>query len=513
MKRIGIFLFLFLTAAAFPCFPMGPASNKGTPAPETLFIQQQDSSFSGADRDALLRTTVEYYESSLESARPADSAEAFRQLAFSYAQLGRPDLAADNVRKYLHADFRPAILSSTYFDPVRESPEFREIEASYTPGHSIWSSIYLYVGLIGFYIAAILFLHRKIDRLARLFIGSFVLIHSVFILHISLVIANYQFEYPHTYLGSTAFSFLYGPLLYLYFKRSTQNYSLKPADLLHLAPTLLFLLYLVPIYALSAGEKLNRMLERAAGGASLSESPDLALIVGLKLSSLVFYGWLIRREFLKREDREDDRNGRRLWMRNIYGIHVAYIVCYAIYGLLIIYQDNPGGVLYHAQVMSMSLMVLYVGFFASLRPQVFGTRLALETRIFSKYKKSGLTDSLSLELRDKLLELFDREKVFMENDLNLEGLAERMGTTRHNASQVINEHFHLSFHELLNKYRIDEAKDILRSDYQRNLNIIDIAYEVGYNNKVTFNKAFKKDTSLTPSQFQSQALQPGVKRA
>ena len=38
-------------------------------------------------------------------------------------------------------------------------------------------------------------------------------------------------------------------------------------------------------------------------------------------------------------------------------------------------------------------------------------------------------------------------------------------------------------------------------DIHGNLNIIDVAYEIGYNNKVTFNKAFKKETSLTPSEF------------
>ena len=84
----------------------------------------------------------------------------------------------------------------------------------------------------------------------------------------------------------------------------------------------------------------------------------------------------------------------------------------------------------------------------------------------------------------------------------MEYLANRLNTTRHNASQVINEHFKLSFHELVNKYRIQEAKHMLDNDTQRILNIIDIAYEVGYNNKVTFNKAFKKDTQLTPSEYQ-----------
>ena len=49
----------------------------------------------------------------------------------------------------------------------------------------------------------------------------------------------------------------------------------------------------------------------------------------------------------------------------------------------------------------------------------------------------------------------------------------------------------LNFFHLVNKYRIEEAKEILKNDYERNLNIIDVAYDVGFNNKVTFNKAFK----------------------
>jgi len=70
--------------------------------------------------------------------------------------------------------------------------------------------------------------------------------------------------------------------------------------------------------------------------------------------------------------------------------------------------------------------------------------------------------------------------------------------TRHKASQIINEHFKKSFHEFVNLYRINEAKELLENE--KGLNIIDIAYEVDYNNKVTFNKAFKKKKDLTQSQ-------------
>ncbi len=119
-----------------------------------------------------------------------------------------------------------------------------------------------------------------------------------------------------------------------------------------------------------------------------------------------------------------------------------------------------------------------------------------------KYQKSRLTLNFSLELKENLLELLIRDKIYKENNLTLELLAQKLQTNRHNASQVINEHFNMSFFELINQYRIKEAKDLLENDLHKNMKIIDVAYEVGYNNKVTFNKSFKKETSLTPTQYQ-----------
>lgn len=195
----------------------------------------------------------------------------------------------------------------------------------------------------------------------------------------------------------------------------------------------------------------------------------------------------------------------KLWQRNIYAIHVLYIFSYAIYGVLIS-NHMSSGFFYHLQVVSMSLMVLYLGFSANVQPSVFSGMFSFENQLFFKYEKSGLTESLSKELKENLLRLFDVEKIYKENDISLESLAERLNTTRHNASQVINEHFEMNFHELVNKYRIQEAKYILDTDYKKSLHIIDIAYEVGFNNKVTFNKAFKKDTHLTPSEYQRASL-------
>ncbi|MFH6602057.1 helix-turn-helix domain-containing protein [Maribacter algicola] len=435
-----------------------------------------------------------------------EKAPILKKLAISHASLNHPAKTVDLIEDYLSIEFDTGIFTQDGFSQVKNSSEFKSLLQKYTPKFTIWSFLYLYVALIGFYIALIINFNRKIDRVARILISAFIFIHSIFIFNICINISNYQYQYPHSYLMSTSFSFLYGPLLYFYFKRITQQYTFKKTDLLHLLPTLLFLIYIIPIYGLSGQEKLHIMLESAELGQNAGDSKDMLAIVVLKLVSLATYGFFIRKLYLKSKHIKEVSSNNKTWQKNIYGLHVLYIVTYALYGILIV-NHIFSGIIYHTPIVFMALMVMYLGYSANVQPSVFGGLYSSDNRLFFKYEKSGLTQSLSNELREQLLHLFDEVKIYKESDLNLGMLAERLNTTRHNASQVINEHFEISFHELVNKYRIEEAKTILDHNYQKNMNIIDVAYEVGYNNKVTFNKAFKKETDLTPSEYQRKVLE------
>lgn len=387
------------------------------------------------------------------------------------------------------------------FFELKHPPELKTKLEKFPLKFGLLSFAYLYVALIGFYIAIMINLGKKTERIAKILISSFVFIHSIFILHICFNLTNYHFVFPHSYRMSTVFSFLYGPLLYFYFKRITQHYEFKKRDLLHLIPTILLIFYLIPIYSLSPDAKLNILLERETAVFGAIGTIHTTTLVVLKLLSLVIYGYFIRKLYLKSKILKLEN---RVWQRNIYYIHFLYIIAYATYGILIS-NNISSGFFYQSQVATMAIMVMYIGYSANVQPGVFNGSLSL-SKLFYKYEKSGLTKSLSLELKENLLQLFHNEKIYKESSISLETLSEKLNTNRHNTSQVINEHFHMSFHELINTYRIREAKAILSSDIQKNLNIIDIAYEVGYNNKVTFNKAFKKDTQLTPSQYQRTSI-------
>ena len=92
-------------------------------------------------------------------------------------------------------------------------------------------------------------------------------------------------------------------------------------------------------------------------------------------------------------------------------------------------------------------------------------------------------------------------KLYLDENLSVTALAERLGLPKNTISQVINENFGKNFHDFVNGYRIADAKKLLLSIESKQLQVTDIAIEVGYNTKSSFYKAFKKDTGLTPHQF------------
>lgn len=124
----------------------------------------------------------------------------------------------------------------------------------------------------------------------------------------------------------------------------------------------------------------------------------------------------------------------------------------------------------------------------------------------AKYEKTGLSKSFSEELKLKLEHFMNTEKPYLYQELRLDDIAKFLDVSKHHASQVINENFELNFFDFINSYRIEYAKVILANNFNSSSDsITDIAYRCGFNNRVSFYKAFKKFTKTTPTDFISKA--------
>ncbi len=122
----------------------------------------------------------------------------------------------------------------------------------------------------------------------------------------------------------------------------------------------------------------------------------------------------------------------------------------------------------------------------------------------AKYKGSPLNSHFAEECIRKLKHLMKNEKVYSDADISLQSLAEKLSVTPHLLSKVLNERLNQNFAEFINSYRIEEAKRILKSPKGARQKIEALSFEVGFNSRVAFYRAFKKYTNITPTQYKKE---------
>jgi ligand-binding sensor domain-containing protein/AraC-like DNA-binding protein len=129
-----------------------------------------------------------------------------------------------------------------------------------------------------------------------------------------------------------------------------------------------------------------------------------------------------------------------------------------------------------------------------------------------KYKSSSLTQEFAVECEKKLKHLMEVEKVYHDEQISLQLLAEKIPTKPYILSQVLNERLNRGFYDFINYYRIEEAKKILKSPGKAHLKIAVVGEDVGFNSTAAFYKAFKEYTGMTPHQYREEKREAGKMR-
>lgn len=62
------------------------------------------------------------------------------------------------------------------------------------------------------------------------------------------------------------------------------------------------------------------------------------------------------------------------------------------------------------------------------------------------------------------------------------------------------------FYDYVNSYRIDAVKELLRDHDRRNMNVLNMALDCGFNSKTTFNTVFKSNTGMTPTEYKRKQM-------
>ena len=98
----------------------------------------------------------------------------------------------------------------------------------------------------------------------------------------------------------------------------------------------------------------------------------------------------------------------------------------------------------------------------------------------------------------------EEQKPFVRSTLTLQELSEELQISAHNLSEVINTRLGKNFFDFVNGFRVKEVQALLADPAYRNITILAIAQDAGFNSKSTFNTIFKKVTNKTPSEYRRQ---------
>lgn len=128
-------------------------------------------------------------------------------------------------------------------------------------------------------------------------------------------------------------------------------------------------------------------------------------------------------------------------------------------------------------------------------------RIMNNRKLARKFKQTSITPEESSGILKKIVYTIEVEKGYCDPDITLKSFSTKTKIPQRVISIVINEHLKKNFFEFINSYRVKEAMEILQDPKKNNISILDVGYEVGFNSKSAFNRAFKQFVKITPSEF------------
>lgn len=292
---------------------------------------------------------------------------------------------------------------------------------------------------------------------------------------------------------SIPFPLLHGPFLFTYTSLLLRPDRKVASYWLHFLPFVLVNVALIQFYSLPASEKLYIFANDGVGYESLvMVNAILILLSGIIYFTISYL--LINKHKKSIKDNLSRIEGKTLdWLRFLtIGLGVIWL-CVLIGNNDLIFS----GVV---------VFVTLIGIFGVKQNNIFsqGQLVMDDTQAkakVAKYEKSGLGVEHKVTLIESLDQLIKNEKPFLNPELSLNDLAQKIDTQQNYLSQVLNEHFEMTFYDFINLKRVDEFCAKVNNNELKNYKLVEIAYECGFNSKSAFNRNFKRFIGKTPSEY------------
>jgi AraC-like DNA-binding protein len=338
------------------------------------------------------------------------------------------------------------------------------------------------------FLALVLFGWKRGNKLSDVLLGAFLLLYSLGNLGSVPTHAGFIAEVPQIFGLFMPFIFLIGPFLCLYILSLTRpDFRIAKKHMLHFVPYAVALfLFFVFVYIRSADYKLGLLRRMQTGEELLGITVYMTARIVHVLVYLALCLYLLRRHAKTLPDNFSALERINLsWLRLLVLAYGTGLVAIVILAQL----DVPDTGLH----IYSTLVILIIGARGMTQPEIF-RRVAVPAdapKAGPKYERSSLTREQAEEAEKLLLAVMENDRLYLDEELSLRSLAEKIGFAPSHVSQVINERLKKNFYDFVNAYRVEEAQRVLRDPRRRDEKILGIALDTGFASKVAFNRVFK----------------------
>ncbi|MEX0981825.1 MAG: AraC family transcriptional regulator [Bacteroidales bacterium] len=361
----------------------------------------------------------------------------------------------------------------------------------------------LYIGISQAFFAGLLIATKRPRIMANRVLAAW-----FFLICIEMIIVLINSNLVELY-SIKVLPFTYGPLMFLYARMMTRE---KPTFdnrfLLHFVPFLVF--FTVSMIFLD-----KPVMEGTKGFLITDRFISLRLIYGISFFiSITAYSiatFLVIHRHQKNLKSILSYSSAKYTLQWLIGLSVTFYLSYVlmfVVGLMDILLNFMPFDPFQISFLGLTVFAFLFGYYGVKQPWIFeeiaGAKvpplIVVKTKN-KKYSRSGLKSRDVEMIRKAILEHMENNKPYLNRELSISDLAADIQISRHFITEVINNHMGKNFYLLINEYRIEEVKRRLHDPKYKNLTILAIAYDSGFNSKSAFNTVFRQMTGKTPSQY------------
>lgn len=336
----------------------------------------------------------------------------------------------------------------------------------------------------------VLLLNRKKGvRQTNVLLGLLLVLNSITLLNSLMAMIGLYSKYQYLYFLPLVFSLSIGPLYYFFIKsRIDPTFRLSKKHRVHfIIPFAQFVFYC--IIGFRSAEYKSMIWQTVVQPYSQYIEEGLFIILG--------FGYLIASyQLLKKEV------APVFWKQPVYTwlkrftIALAFLFSISIFYEVLdwilwgFYEYN----LFNTAWLDFPLKMSYAGIslLIGYNAYLYQNQELITKKAFDHQE----SDLLATGIKD----LMEEKKVFLDPELNLETFAKMLDVPKNKLSKYLTEQ-NESFRGMLNRYRIKTFMEQVENGRHKQLTLLAIAYDAGFNSKASFNRVFKEYTGQTPSEY------------